>query len=64
MHTDTSNRALGGVLARGAPDSIQELKVGCIGVKVQHPREGDDYGHPLPRDMETLLNGDTIHSID
>ena len=50
--------------ARGAPGSIQESEVGCSGAKVQHPRERDDCGHPLPRDMEALLDGDAIHSSD
>ena len=50
--------------ARGAPGSIQESKVGCSEAKVQHPRERDDCGQPLPRDMEALLDKDTVHSGD
>ena len=48
--------------ARGAPDSIRESEVGYNGEKVQHPRERDDCSHPLPRDMEALLDGDTVQS--
>ena len=30
--------------------------------KVQHPQKRDNSGHPLPRDLEALLDGDSVHN--
>ena len=65
LHTDALDKALGGVLVKeGHSIAFESRKFKCSGAEVQRPRERDDFGHPLPRDSEALLDGNTVRSSD
>ena len=65
VHMDSLDRALGGVLVQeGYPIAFESRKLDATEKKVHHPRERDDSGHLLPKDMEALLDGNAVRSSD
>ena len=65
VHTEASDRALSGVLVQeGHPIAFESGKLDAVEKRHGTPRERDDCSHPLPRDMEALLDRNAVCSSD